>query len=216
MRAFLRADPDVIMIGEMRDPETAGVAIEASLTGHLVFSTLHTNSAPETVVRLLDMGMDPFNFSDALVGVLSQRLARKLCIECRRSYVAPDEELLALAREYAMELRELDDDDAALERRAQVMVQEWRDRHSGHGDLRLYRAGGCDKCEGNGYAGRLAVHELLLVNDPVRYLIQRKVPTDELRAAGIREGMRTLRQDGIEKVVRGLTEAREVRRVCAR
>jgi type II secretory ATPase GspE/PulE/Tfp pilus assembly ATPase PilB-like protein len=214
MRAFLRADPDVIMIGEMRDTETAGIAMEASLTGHMVFSTLHTNSACETVVRLLDMGMDPFNFSDALGGVLSQRLARRLCTACRVPLVDP-ERLTALAREYCFDLREPDESEEASEARVESVLERWREAAGGE-SLHLYHSPGCDECEGTGFSGRIALHELLVMNDSLKALVQRRALTGELRAEALKHGMRTLRQDGIEKVVRGLTDMTEVRRVCAR
>ncbi len=216
MRAFLRADPDVIMVGEMRDQETAGVAVEASLTGHLVFSTLHTNSACETVVRLLDMGLDPFHFSDALVGVLSQRLVRGLCPQCVEPADDAEEALAMLAREYCAELGADDEDDAALDARAEALLGDWHARRDAGGPPRLARAAGCGSCDGTGFAGRLALHELLIVDDALRRLVQQRAPTAVLRAAALRSGLRTLRQDGIEKVVQGLTAMSEVRRVCAR
>jgi type II secretory ATPase GspE/PulE/Tfp pilus assembly ATPase PilB-like protein len=214
MRAFLRADPDVIMIGEMRDSETAGVAMEASLTGHMVFSTLHTNSACETVVRLLDMGLDPFNFSDALGGVLSQRLARRLCTACRVPMVDP-ERLTALAREYCFDLQDKDESEETSEARVQSVLESWR-KAAGGEPLHLYHSPGCDNCEGSGFVGRIALHELLLMNDELKGLVQKRAPNSELRTVALANGMRTLRQDGIEKVVQGLTDMSEVRRVCAR
>ncbi|MCF8142570.1 MAG: type II/IV secretion system protein [Deltaproteobacteria bacterium] len=195
MRAFLRADPDVIMIGEMRDNETASIGIEASLTGHLVFSTLHTNSAPETVTRLLDMGLNPLNFSDALLGILAQRLVRKLCPHCRKAYhPSPDEfEELELAYGKA--------DFARLE-------IEYTP------DLIIYRRSKCDLCSGTGYKGRMAIHELLEGTPAIKRLVKKEAPTDQIFAHAVKEEMTTLKQDGISKVLSGLTDMAEVRRVC--
>jgi type II secretory ATPase GspE/PulE/Tfp pilus assembly ATPase PilB-like protein len=195
MRAFLRADPDVIMVGEMRDHETAAIGIEASLTGHLVFSTLHTNNAPETITRLLDMGLDSFTFSDALVCILAQRLARRLCPECRHLSDASAEE--------RDELESYVGGDAL----KKVLGGE---------KLRLWRAGGegCRKCEGNGYKGRLGIHELLVNSEAVRACIQHKGTASEIRELALREGMRTLVQDGREKALAGATDLRQVLSVC--
>lgn len=195
LRAFLRADPDVIMVGEMRDHETASMGIEASLTGHLVFSTLHTNSAPETVTRLVDMGLDPFTFSDALLGVLAQRLARRLCLACRQEAEATPEEEEELTSNFGrVELAK------ALDGRP----------------LRIFHAVGCPKCEGRGYKGRLGLHELLVNDDRLRLAIQRKSSVDEIRNLASSGGMRTLLQDGIEKCLAGLTDLRQVLAVCSR
>jgi type II secretory ATPase GspE/PulE/Tfp pilus assembly ATPase PilB-like protein len=203
MRSFLRADPDVIMVGEMRDAETASTAIEASLTGHLVLSTLHTNSAPDTVVRLLEMGMDPFSFSDALIGVLAQRLARRLCEKCRRSRPLAEDELRALAEEYCRE--------TPLEPGAKTVA--WRTQFGG--EVSAYDAAGCEPCRGSGYCGRLGLHELLVATPELRMLTQSKASAAELRAEAVRSGMATLRQDGIEKHLLGLTDLREVRAVAS-
>ncbi|HEX5613513.1 MAG TPA: ATPase, T2SS/T4P/T4SS family [Burkholderiales bacterium] len=203
MRSFLRADPDVIMVGEMRDEETARIGIEASLTGHLVFSTLHTNSAPESVVRLLDMGMQPFNFADSMLGILAQRLVRKLCAKCKVIEPVSPADLQDLAVEYCTET-ELSPD---------AILEDWRKRYSGA--PMLARAPGCDRCSGSGYSGRLGIHELLVNSPAVRPLIRRSAGADELRTVGIREGMRTLRQDGIEKCLEGLTDVHEVRAASA-
>jgi type II secretory ATPase GspE/PulE/Tfp pilus assembly ATPase PilB-like protein len=199
MRGFLRADPDVIMVGEMRDRETAAIAVEASLTGHLVFSTLHTNSAPETVVRLLDMGLDPFSFSDSLLGVLAQRLARRLCLKCRISHPATEAEISDLVREYCHDTDVRPADVAA----------EWCAR-SGAG-VTIYEARGCEACRGTGYRGRIGLHELLAATSAIRQMMLRRASADELRAAGVHNGMRTLKQDGIEKCLAGLTDIHEVR-----
>ena len=195
MRSFLRADPDVIMVGEMRDEETAHMAIEASLTGHLVFSTLHTNNAPETITRLIDMGMEPFSFSDALLAVLAQRLARRLCDQCKVEYEASESE----QAEFAGYLGE-----TALS------------RLSGPGPLKLFRAEGCVECENSGYRGRLPLHELLVNNDEIREAMQKKATTAELRLLSEKNGMRTLLQDGVAKCLQGLTDLKQVLAVCSR
>jgi type II secretory ATPase GspE/PulE/Tfp pilus assembly ATPase PilB-like protein len=195
MRAFLRADPDVIMVGEMRDEETCATGIEASLTGHLVFSTLHTNSAPETITRLLDMGMDPFNFADALLGILAQRLARTLCKECKEAYYPDETEVRDLALDYGEEAF------------ARLGITYSK-------DLTLYRAKGCPSCNGTGYRGRMAIHELLEGTDEIKRLIQLRQPTEEIRLQARRDSMTTLKQDGIVKVFKGLTDIRQVRSVC--
>jgi type II secretory ATPase GspE/PulE/Tfp pilus assembly ATPase PilB-like protein len=195
MRSFLRADPDVIMVGEMRDHETAAIGIEASLTGHLVFSTLHTNSAPETIVRLLDMDIDPFNFADALLGIMAQRLVRTLCSACREGYNPSQEEFAALVEEYGPE------------RWDKVGV-------SYSPSLTLQRAKGCPKCGGTGYKGRMGIHELLVGTDEVKRLVQKRRSVEELREQAIKDGMTTLLQDGIQKVLRGHTDFQQVRAVC--
>jgi len=215
MRAFLRADPDVIMVGEMRDKETVSIGIEASLTGHLVFATLHTNSAPESIIRLLDMGMDPFNFADALLGILAQRLAKRLCKDCKKPHVASQEEVKALLAEYAEELKETvnwkKDPNGALK----ALYAEWiRLFADDKGQITLYEKVGCDKCSGTGYRGRVGLHELLVGTDPVKKAIQEHARVAELFAVALDEGMRTLKQDGIEKVLQGITDIQQVRAVC--
>jgi type II secretory ATPase GspE/PulE/Tfp pilus assembly ATPase PilB-like protein len=215
MRAFLRADPDIIMVGEMRDKETTSIGIEASLTGHLVFATLHTNSAPESIVRLLDMGMDPFNFSDALLGVLAQRLARRLCTKCRQPYHPDANEIRQLLNEYCEELMNTPtfrkDPKAGVEN----VYKEWiRSYGNDKGQLTLYRTVGCDACGGGGMKGRLGLHELLVASDALKKLIAEKARVAEVLAVSLEEGMRTLKQDGIEKVLMGLTTIKEVRSVC--
>jgi type II secretory ATPase GspE/PulE/Tfp pilus assembly ATPase PilB-like protein len=195
MRSFLRADPDVIMVGEMRDHETAATGIEASLTGHLVFSTLHTNSAPETIVRLLDMDIDPFNFADALLGILAQRLVRTLCGACKEEYAPTAEEFAELVREYGAE--------------------HWdRVGISFSSSLRLNRPKGCPKCGGSGYKGRMGIHELLVASDDMKRMIQKRASVEDMRKQAMAEGMTTLLQDGIVKVLRGHTDFQQVRAVC--
>jgi type II secretory ATPase GspE/PulE/Tfp pilus assembly ATPase PilB-like protein len=199
MRSFMRADPDIIMIGEMRDAETTKMGIEASLTGHLVLSTLHTNSAPESVTRLLDLGMDPFNFSDALLGVLAQRLVRRLCPDCKTAYAPTLPQLEELASEYCGERGD-----------PGKVMQAWTARPKG---MALYRARGCAKCDRTGYKGRMGVYELLVADATTRRLVQTRAPVSEIAAAAVANGMRTLKQDAIDKVIRGLTDLPQVRAV---
>ncbi len=195
MRSFLRADPDVIMIGEMRDFETASIGIEASLTGHLVFSTLHTNSAPETVTRLLDMGLNPLNFSDSLLGVLAQRLIRRLCPKCKKQYHPTREEFDEIAAEYGLEVF------------AKTNIQYTP-------ELTLYRPWKCDACSGTGYKGRLGIHELLEGTPEIKKLIKKRATSEDLLKVSVNQGMTTLKQDGIMKAFLGSTDMSEVRRVC--
>jgi type II secretory ATPase GspE/PulE/Tfp pilus assembly ATPase PilB-like protein len=214
MKAFLRADPDVIMVGEMRDKETVSTGIEASLTGHLVFATLHTNSAPESIVRLLDMGMDPFNFADALLGILAQRLARRLC-KCKEPHVATAEEISALVEEYSLELQNTEfwKKDPTGER--EKVYAEWvRDFGNDKGEIVLYTAKGCDVCGNTGYKGRVGLHEFLIGTDRIKKDIQEHARVSQMLATALEDGMRTLKQDGIEKVLQGITDMPQVRAVC--
>ena len=206
LRTFLRADPDVVMVGEIRDGETAQVAIEASLTGHLVLSTLHTNSAAETVTRLLDMGMDPFNFADSLLAVLAQRLLRRLCPKCVQTREANDAEVDEWLDDY---LHAFADRDAAPSRDG--LRADWTQRLGQDGRLVHHHAPGCPACDGSGLKGRAAIQELLLVSRELRRLIQTGGRAEQILAQAQREGMRTLRQDGIEKVIAGVTSIEEVR-----
>jgi type II secretory ATPase GspE/PulE/Tfp pilus assembly ATPase PilB-like protein len=206
LRAFLRADPDVIMVGEMRDEETAGMGIEASLTGHLVLSTLHTNSAAETVTRLLDMGMDPFNFADALLVVLSQRLVRRLCTSCRVSEPATTAHIDALLDEY---LHAFPKEGMDLSR--DTVRAQWQAQFGREGVLMHHHSPGCPQCNQTGYKGRAGIHELLSVSRELRRLIQTGARAEELQHQAMREGMRTLRQDGLAKVLSGITSMEEVR-----
>ena len=195
MRAFLRADPDVIMVGEMRDFETAKTGVEASLTGHLVFSTLHTNSAPETITRLLDMGIDPLNFADALLGILAQRLIRTLCKNCKEAYHPTLAEYEEMVESYGPELFALQN----------IPYTE---------SLTLYRPKGCDICDKSGYKGRVGIHELLVGTDEIKRLIQKHATVEDMRNLAIDQGMTTLLQDGILKAIQGITDFKQVRRVC--
>ncbi len=196
LRSFLRLDPDVIMVGEMRDLETASIAVEASLTGHLVLSTIHTNSAPETVTRLLEMGLDPFSFSDSLLVILGQRLARKLCPDCRATYIPGEEELAEIIDEFGREAFT-----AA--------------GYSEEGVV-LARPVGCPECLNTGYKGRVGIHELMACSEAIKRLIKTKSSTDVIRDQAVAEGMVTLKQDGILKVLQGHTDIHEIRRVCTR
>ena len=213
MRAFLRADPDIIMVGESRDKETVSMGVEASLTGHLVFSTLHTNSAPESITRLMDMGMDPFNFADALLGILAQRLAKKLC-DCKEAYVPDAEELRLFAAEYAEELRHSKAWKADYADETRKLIDSWTQTYGQDGQLKFYRHVGCDKCNKTGYKGRIGLHELLVADDAVKKLIQERARVAELFAQSVEGGMRTLKMDGMEKIMMGLTDIKMVRSVC--
>lgn len=197
MRSFLRADPDVIMVGEIRDRETAEIGIEASLTGHLVLSTLHTNSAVETITRLLEMGMDPFNFADALLGVLAQRLARTICGGCKEPYHPTKEELDGLAYGYG---------EAAF---AQLEIPQKE-------NLVLYRGKGCADCNQSGYKGRIGLHELLVVSDEIKRLIHARATVAELWQVAVAQGMTTLVQDGVQKVLAGWTDYGQVKAAATR
>jgi len=215
MRAFLRADPDVIMVGEMRDKETVSIGIEASLTGHLVFATLHTNSAPESIIRLLDMGMDPFNFADALLGILAQRLAKRLCADCKKPHIATADEMKLMLEEYSIELANTatwkKDPGSAIK----AQYAEWRKLFADEkGQFTIYGPVGCEKCSGTGYRGRVGLHELLIGTDPVKKAIQEHARVAELLAIALDEGMHTLKQDGMEKVLQGVTDMHQVRAVC--
>ncbi|MEC4889433.1 MAG: GspE/PulE family protein [Nitrospira sp.] len=195
MRAFLRADPDVIMVGEMRDKETADTGIEASLTGHLVLSTLHTNSAVETVTRLLDMGCDPFSFADAMLGVLAQRLARRVCKDCKEQYVGSPVEYEEIRQGYGPEYWD------------KLGIKQ-------DNTFRLTRGKGCETCNRSGFKGRVALHELLLGSDKMKRMIQEKARTEDMLRAALEEGMTTLMQDGIQKVLQGHTTFKEVKAVA--
>ena len=199
MRAFLRADPDVIMVGEMRDKETTSIGIEASLTGHLVFSTLHTNSAHESITRLLDIGMDPFNFSDAILCILAQRLVRTLCKECKKSYHPSKRDYDEIVRGYG-----------SVEEFEKNLNIPYND------ELRINKTEGCDSCNNTGYSGRMGLHELLMGTEDMKKLIQEKSPMNVIRDQAIKDGMVTLKQDGIEKIFQGNCDLMEVRKVTIR
>ncbi len=190
LRAMLRQDPDVIMIGEMRDRETATIAMEAALTGHLVFSTLHTNDASSAPSRLVDMDVEPFLIASSLVGVLAQRLVRQICPHCKESYTASRETLLR----YGFPLPE------------EVGAET-------KGELKLFKGAGCDNCKGTGYRGRTGVHELLVLSDEIRDKILNRAPSHEIRNMAIANGMKTLQMDAVQKILMGVTSVDEVLRV---
>ncbi|WP_038055193.1 GspE/PulE family protein [Thermodesulfobacterium hydrogeniphilum] len=197
LRAFLRADPDIIMIGETRDHETAHTLVEASLTGHLVLSTLHTNSAPETVTRLLNMGIDPYNFADALLGILAQRLAKKLCPNCKEPYTPSQKEIERIKREYGYHpVKPLSEEEIK--------------------NATLFRPVGCHNCNYTGFKGRIAIHELLIPDDEIKTLIVKNTPANKIRNAAIEKGFLTLKQDGILKVLKGETTLQQILAVTVR
>ncbi len=195
MRSFLRADPDIILIGEMRDSETAGIGIEASLTGHLVLSTLHTNSAPETITRLLELGMDPINFSDALLGILAQRLMRTLCSSCKQSYKPSQKEIAQLIHTYG--------------------EHDFSQLNISSEDIRLNKAVGCSKCNDTGYRGRTGIHELLVASDAMKKLVYKNASIEQLKAQATKDGMRTLLQDGVMKIIQGDSDYSQLMQVVA-
>lgn len=185
LRSFLRQDPDVIMVGEIRDSETADLAITASLTGHLVFSTMHTNDAAGAFPRLIDMGIEPFLVASSIIGVMGQRLVRRVCAKCRQPYQAT-----------ALELQEL----------GVTAIK---------GPITLYRAVGCSSCNGTGYSGRINVHEILEVDDETRALIMKNVDAGQIRKAAMAKGMLTMREDGARKVLAGVTTVQELARTLS-
>jgi type II secretory ATPase GspE/PulE/Tfp pilus assembly ATPase PilB-like protein len=213
MRSFLRADPDIIMVGESRDHETVSMGVEASLTGHMVFSTLHTNSAPESITRLLDMGMDPFNFADALLGVLAQRLAKRLC-SCKESYIPAGPELQSFISEYAEELRHTPAWLADAPGEAKKLYKSWVENYGGGSRITMCRPVGCSKCAKTGYKGRVGLHELLLADDDIKKLVQERARVSTLFSSAVAGGMHTLKMDGMTKVLQGLTDLKQVRSVC--
>lgn len=196
LRSFLRSDPDVIMVGEMRDAETAKTAIEASLTGHLVLSTLHTNSASETVVRLIDIGIDAVNFADCLLGVLAQRLVRRLCTDCKQPYKPGPDEIDKLKNLYG------------------PLWETHLNLDGGLDGLVFMKKGGCDHCDQTGYKGRIAIQELLVNSAKMKRLIRQKAPVDEIVSLGFEEGMKTLIMDGLQKVIAGVTDIDEIMKAC--
>lgn len=214
MKSFLRADPDIIMVGEMRDAETTGIGIEASLTGHLVLATLHTNSAPESIIRLLDMGMDPFNFADALLGILAQRLAKRLCGKCKEAYTPDAEELNQFMHEYCMELQNTEafktDRKGAMEATYKRLLKDY----GKDGKFQFHRPKGCPECSDTGYKGRCGLHELMVGTDAAKKLIQEHARVAQLFAQALEDGMLTLKMDGMEKVLQGITDMKQVRAVC--
>jgi type II secretory ATPase GspE/PulE/Tfp pilus assembly ATPase PilB-like protein len=201
MRAFLRADPDVIMIGEVRDEETARIAIEASLTGHLVLSTLHTNSAAESIVRLLDLGMDPMNFADSLVGIIAQRLVRALCSRCKAPRPLAAEELERLAHDYV--------DGTVLSEAVGRQRLLAAGPAQGEGGVRLYQAVGCQACGGKGYKGRMGIYEVVENSPELKRMIETRASTNLVFDQAIASGTRSLKQDALEKVFLGVIDLRQ-------
>lgn len=195
LRSFLRLDPDIIMVGEMRDQETALISVEASLTGHLVLSTLHTNSAVETIARLLEMGIDPYGFADSLLCILGQRLARTLCPDCKEPYIPSSKEMEELVLEFGKE---------AFSRLGIVKSS-----------ISMFRGCGCDKCAETGYRGRIGIQEILESSDAVKQLIKERADSSAIRKQAVLDGMLTLKQNGITRVLEGKTDIYEIRRVCA-
>ncbi len=215
MRAFLRADPDIIMVGEMRDTETAAMAIEASLTGHLVLSTLHTNTAVDSLIRLLEMGMNPFNFADALLGILAQRLAKTLCQGCKKPYAATTEKLHFLAEEFCEELIPVGTRTEDREIIINQQISIWQDAYANsEGQIMLYRPVGCDQCADTGYRGRIGLHELMVASRDIKDMMLSHSRINDIQRQALSEGMRTLKQDGIEKVLQGFTDLPQINAVC--
>jgi type II secretory ATPase GspE/PulE/Tfp pilus assembly ATPase PilB-like protein len=200
------------MVGEMRDQETCKIALEASLTGHLVLSTLHTNTAAESVTRLLEMGMDPFNFADAMLGVLAQRLAKKLCPDCKSGHYASESELLEMAEEFAA----VSSIESSHHRKDhQKIVENWRKQFGEEGgEITLYSPIGCASCSNTGLRGRLGLHELIVTSPEIKTLIRQKAAVPNILSQAMSEGTSTLKQDGIEKVLLGFTTLHEVRAAC--
>jgi type IV pilus assembly protein PilB len=216
LKAFLRQDPNIIMVGEIRDLETGGIAIKAALTGHLVLSTLHTNSAPETVTRLLDMGLEPFNVASALNLVLAQRLVRRICSQCRAKYT-PDETEIAgakVARDTRLgDLRftaEALDNARARATPEAAPFLEGLSMDTTIGQLPFFRGKGCDVCAGTGLKGRQGLYEVMTMTPKLRRLILQNAGAGELRDGAIEEGMLTLRMDGWLKVLKGITTLEQV------
>ncbi len=211
LKAFLRQDPNIIMVGEIRDLETGGIAIKAALTGHLVLSTLHTNSAPETITRLMDMGLEPFNVASALNLVLAQRLVRRICSNCKEKYTPPPEEMEACKVTPETTLRDLRFTDYAIDaarakatkEAAPYMAKVTLDTTIG--EMAFFRGKGCDACNGTGLKGRQGVYEVLPMTPAMRKLIMMNVGAAEIRDAAIEEGMLTLRMDAWMKVMKGIT-----------
>lgn len=211
-RAFMRADPDVIMIGEMRDQETAKIALESSLTGHLVLSTLHTNGAAESVTRLLEMGMDPFIFADAMLGVLAQRLAKRLCPACKISHQASEFELLEMAEEF---LSVAGVEGTHSQKDYEMLVEQWRKQYgdeSGH--VKLFARVGCHACRNSGFHGRIGLHELIITSPEIKKLIRQKAAVPDILVQSMKDGTKTLKQDGLEKVLLGETTLYQIRAAC--
>jgi type IV pilus assembly protein PilB len=216
LRAFLRQDPNIIMVGEIRDLETGGIAIKAALTGHMVLSTLHTNSAPETVTRLLDMGLEPFNVASALNLVLAQRLVRRICANCRIQYDPSAEEINAAKVKLTTSMRDLRFTEEALQNaklkatKQALPYLEGLSLDTTIGELGFFKGKGCDKCDGTGLKGRQGVYEVMLMTPKIRKLVMQNVGAAEIREGAIEEGMLTLRMDAWLKVMKGITTTEQM------
>jgi type IV pilus assembly protein PilB len=216
LKAFLRQDPNIIMVGEIRDLETGGIAIKAALTGHLVMSTLHTNSAPETVTRLLDMGLEPFNVASALNLVLAQRLVRRVCSSCKTRYDPEDSELAGAKVKRTTTLRDLRFTSQALDEAKPKATKEAApflenlSLDTKIGDLPFFKGTGCDACNGTGLKGRQGVYEVLMMTPTLRKLILQNVGAVEIKDAAVDEGMLTLRMDGWLKILKGITTIEQI------
>lgn len=221
LKAFLRQDPNIIMLGEIRDLETGGIAIKAALTGHLVLSTLHTNSAPETVTRLLDMGLEPFNVASALNLVLAQRLVRRVCKNCSEAYKMDESEVAAAKVGHGVTLRDMKFTDMALsdaKTRATDAAKPFMEGitlDTKMSDIPVFRGKGCEQCEGSGLRGRQGLYEVMNMTPRVRKLIMQSAGAAEIQKAAIEEGMLTLRMDGWLKVLKGITTLEQVVRETA-
>ncbi|HEU5185724.1 MAG TPA: ATPase, T2SS/T4P/T4SS family [Gemmatimonadaceae bacterium] len=216
LKAFLRQDPNIIMVGEIRDLETGGIAIKAALTGHLVMSTLHTNSAPETVTRLLDMGLEPFNVASALNLVLAQRLVRRVCNNCKVSYAADPDEMRALKIPENATFRSMQFTEEAIENAKKTSTKHAKP-YSDHytldtrlWDLTFFKGEGCDACNGSGLKGRQGIYEVMAMSQRLRKLILQNVGAQEIKEAAVEGGMLTLRMDGLLKVLKGITTVEQV------
>jgi len=218
LKAFLRQDPNIIMVGEIRDLETGGIAIKAALTGHMVLSTLHTNTAPETVTRLLDMGLEPFNVASALNLVLAQRLVRRICPNCKVKYDPTDEEIASAKVKRTTTFRELRFSEEAL-RNAKLKASKealpYLDTLSLDttiGEIPYFKGTGCDQCNGIGLKGRQGVYEVMAMTPKLRRLVLQNVGAAELKDAAVDEGMLTLRMDGWLKVLKGIVPLEQIMR----
>ena len=216
LKAFLRQDPNIIMVGEIRDLETGGIAIKAALTGHLVLSTLHTNSAPETVTRLLDMGLEPFNVASALNLVLAQRLVRRICSRCKKKYTPDETELAGAKVTLDTTMRELRFTESALmdaKEKATPEAAPYLEKLSLDtrvGEIPFFKGRGCDECSGTGLRGRQGLYEVMMMTPALRKLILHNVGAQQIKDAAIDAGMLTLRMDGWLKVLKGITTMEQV------
>jgi type II secretory ATPase GspE/PulE/Tfp pilus assembly ATPase PilB-like protein len=210
-QALLRTDPDVIMVGEMRERETATVAIEAVLNGHLLISSLATKTAAEAIQRLRDMGVNSFDIADSLLGVLSQRSLKTLCNSCKKPYSPELKELALLAQEYCRDFLDGGNEVELDKRMVDRQIRDWEQRLMSQGEFTFYKAPGCKDCMDTGYRGSIGVHQLMVNTSKIKQLILNNSSENELREAGVRSSMRTHKQDGIEKILLGFTDYSQVR-----